>query len=355
VKSSWILFIYVLLVSAAYSQITVTSADYQKTLGLSISTTRNWSSDTSGLTSVLGASGAGKTWNLAGRTYTAGETSTATLLDKSSSGAPQQNASAFSSANFVVRRRSTSKPLFTDWTYLSVTTTALSYCGYASDSVGILKSLQTNVPSQRSQNYPTTYPGNWSWSSTVTSTTYTGSMGVGASISMGGSDVVDAYGTVTTPEGSFPCLRIKRRSDLLLGFFTITSYSYEFVDQNRTYASIDAGSTGTVPSSVTYYRQEAATDIQANASNQPNSFQLLQNYPNPFNPGTTIQYILLSYSHASVKIYNLLGQQVAALVDEVEQPGTYRVNWRPDLPSGIYFCRLQAGGSVQTRKLVLQK
>ncbi len=354
-KTGCVFFAHALLISAVYSQVTITSADYQKTLGLSIATTRYWSSDTSGLTAVLSASGANKTWILAGRTYNAGETNTATLLNKSSSGAPQQNNSAFSSANYVVRRRTTSKPLFTDWTYLSITTSALSYCGYASDSVGILKSLQTNVPAQRSQTYPTTYLSAWLWSSTVTSTTYTGSTGVGVGVGMAGSDLVDAYGTVTTPEGSFPCLRIKRRSDLLFGFFTITSYSYEFVDQNRTYASIDAGSAGTVASSVTYFRQEAATGIHQNASNEPNSFQLLHNYPNPFNPGTTIQYVVPSTSYTSVRVYNSLGQQVAALVDEVKQPGTYTVQWTPDLPSGVYFCRLQSAMSVQTTKLVLQK
>jgi hypothetical protein len=172
---------------------------------------------------------------------------------------------------------------------------------------------------------------------------------------MAGSDLVDAYGTVTTPEGSFPCLRIKRRSDLLLGFFTLTSYSYEFVDQDRSYASIDAGSTGTVASSVTYFRQEAVTGVPQTANPTPNDFQLLQNYPNPFNPGTTIQYVVPLNYHVSVTVYNSLGQQVAALVNEFKPRGTYTVEWKPDLPSGVYFCRMQAGGSVETSKLVLQK
>ena len=84
-------------------------------------------------------------------------------------------------------------------------------------------------------------------------------------------------------------------------------------------------------------------------------FLLLQNYPNPFNPGTTIQYVVPSTSLTSLRIYNSLGQQVATLVDEIKPAGKYTVEWTPDMPSGIYFCRFQSGGCVQTRKLILQK
>ncbi len=88
----------------------------------------------------------------------------------------------------------------------------------------------------------------------------------------------------------------------------------------------------------------------------PKSFSLIQNYPNPFNPTTTIRYILAEKAHASLRVYDILGREVALLVNELKQPGTYDVilDGRA-LPSGVYFYRLQVNGSSYTRKLLLLK
>ena len=351
--SACVLIAQAFFVTAAYSQITITSSDYQKNLNVPIKTVSYGSSDTSGLRSVISASGANKTWDLTGRTFTGSDTTTSTLLNKSSSGAPQQSNSAFSSATMVVQRRTSSEPLFTSWSYESLTTTGLFYYGYVQDSAGIVKANQTNVPSWRSQTYPTTYLTAWSWASTVTATTYGPSGGVGMGINMTGNDVIDAYGTVTTPEGTFPCLRHKSISNMLFGFFTITTCSYEFLDQNRTYASINTDETGNIPSYVTYYQQASVTGISETPNLIPSDFQLSQNYPNPFNPSTTIPYQLPKASQVSLKIFNTLGEVVAVLVDEQKEAGHYQVQWTPRVPSGVYFYRLQTGEFVDTKKMVL--
>ncbi len=86
----------------------------------------------------------------------------------------------------------------------------------------------------------------------------------------------------------------------------------------------------------------------------PNSFVLLQNYPNPFNPTTEIRFQIPGYSLMTLKVYNVLGEEVATLVDEAMQPGEYTVGWdASQLPSGIYFCRLQASSAVLTKKMTL--
>jgi hypothetical protein len=91
-------------------------------------------------------------------------------------------------------------------------------------------------------------------------------------------------------------------------------------------------------------------------SEMPQIFCLTQNYPNPFNPVTTIQYQLSEHCFVSLKIYDLLGKEVAVLVHEKKTPGVYTAVWNgADLASGIYFYRLQAGDYRETRKLVLQK
>lgn len=85
----------------------------------------------------------------------------------------------------------------------------------------------------------------------------------------------------------------------------------------------------------------------------PASFHLEQNYPNPFNPSTTIRYQLPKAARVSLKVYNLLGQLVAALVDEEKQAGYYQIQWSTQLPAGIYFYQLHAGEFTETKKLLL--
>lgn len=87
---------------------------------------------------------------------------------------------------------------------------------------------------------------------------------------------------------------------------------------------------------------------------RPSQFALMQNYPNPFNPSTTIRYELPEASRVSLKVFNVLGQELATLVDGVEGPGHKLVEFNAgNLSSGIYFIRLTAGKNVQTRKMLL--
>ena len=86
------------------------------------------------------------------------------------------------------------------------------------------------------------------------------------------------------------------------------------------------------------------------------NFDLMQNYPNPFNPTTTIKYQIPANSFVTLKIYNILGQEVATLVNEMEITGSYSVLFNADnLASGIYIYRLQAGTMVKMKKMILLK
>jgi hypothetical protein len=98
-----------------------------------------------------------------------------------------------------------------------------------------------------------------------------------------------------------------------------------------------------------------------NESALPNSFALEQNYPNPFNPSTNIRFSVAQAGHVSLKVYNVLGVEVASIVNEQKEAGTFSVNWNASgLPSGMYLYRLSVTSDKgqlfdQTKKLALLK
>lgn len=86
------------------------------------------------------------------------------------------------------------------------------------------------------------------------------------------------------------------------------------------------------------------------------SFELMQNYPNPFNPSTKISYSIDKKSHVKLSIYDLLGKQIAVLVDGEKSPGLYVVSFNANgLPSGTYFYKLETENQSITRKMILVK
>ncbi len=88
----------------------------------------------------------------------------------------------------------------------------------------------------------------------------------------------------------------------------------------------------------------------------PNNYELFQNYPNPFNPVTTIAFSIPQSQHVELKVYDILGNEIAILVNNFMNIGRHEVEFNgSDLSSGIYFYRLKAGGVIQTKKLVLIK
>jgi hypothetical protein len=100
---------------------------------------------------------------------------------------------------------------------------------------------------------------------------------------------------------------------------------------------------------------------ESNTDILPISFELEQNYPNPFNPTTSIRFGLPTKSHVSIKVYNLLGQEITSLVNEELSAGTHTTEWdgrdksRTEVASGIYFYKLIAGDFVDTKKMMLIK
>ena len=115
------------------------------------------------------------------------------------------------------------------------------------------------------------------------------------------------------------------------------------------------------------------TDIEDGLLNLPEEFTLEQNYPNPFNPSTIIKYQIPAQGrndnlYVSLKVYDILGREVATLVNQKRKPGNYEVMWNglsasgEQVPSGIYFYQLRAGAStgsatnyIETKKMLMIK
>ena len=99
---------------------------------------------------------------------------------------------------------------------------------------------------------------------------------------------------------------------------------------------------------------EMITDVKISLHELPTEYALNQNYPNPFNPTTTINYQLPTQSQVTLKVFDVLGREVATLTNGVEEPGYKSVTFDANrLPSGVYFYRIQAGSFVETKKLLL--
>ncbi len=96
--------------------------------------------------------------------------------------------------------------------------------------------------------------------------------------------------------------------------------------------------------------------IQNISTEIPGSYSLSQNFPNPFNPVTNINFDIIAKGNVKLFIYDILGRKISTLVNEVLQPGSYKIDWdAANFPSGVYFYKLEAGSFSETKKMILIK
>ena len=98
------------------------------------------------------------------------------------------------------------------------------------------------------------------------------------------------------------------------------------------------------------------SSVEEEGSILPELFELYQNYPNPFNPATTIDYQITKPGFVSLKVYDVLGNEIETLISEEVSTGSYEITWfAENMPSGVYFYQLKVGHDIQTKKMVLLK
>ena len=152
----------------------------------------------------------------------------------------------------------------------------------------------------------------------------------------------------------------------LLNVSKIQWFKIDFVAGNgtsniqRQYSYTDASA---VPGTYAYRLKQIDNDGSYKYSNETEvqvgmamKILTLANYPNPFNPSTTISFSVGMYGYTSLRVYDIMGREVATLVNETRSAGSYEAIWNASkFASGVYFSRLESNGKVQIQKLVLIK
>ena len=118
---------------------------------------------------------------------------------------------------------------------------------------------------------------------------------------------------------------------------------------------VDNGNDGTIDD--TLHLKDQGTGIEEHGSNTlPTEFNLEQNYPNPFNNSTIIRYSITEKSHVTLKVFDVLGKEIAILVNKEQSQGNHEIDFDAStLTSGVYFYRIQTGDFVDTKKMILMK
>ncbi|HKI77977.1 MAG TPA: T9SS type A sorting domain-containing protein [Ignavibacteriaceae bacterium] len=343
------LLLFVVLTCTTFAQITITSGDRAAifTVGNSITTYSN----TSQSSVDIGSPGGGNSWDFTG--LTSNTTSTFESVDPSTT----TYISDFSGADACTHNSSNSGGTQIDiWSYYKLNTRydLMGSASTTSSQSGV--TLETTNNPYRQQ-YVNSMTYNSNWNQTFTQTQFANGTQTGNS-SVTVNAVVDAYGTMSIPGGmSYDALRIKETKTI--GSFT--SVTFTFVAKSGAQVSVSAtdsnpSDNGVISADNTSYNEALVTTGVEQTTGLPENFDLKQNYPNPFNPSTKIAYSLSKESKVSLKIYDILGNEVATLVNSEQPAGVYRVDFTANkLASGFYIARLNTDNFVKTIKMTLLK
>jgi len=342
------LFLFLLFISyTSFAQITITSGDISNVFAVGNSATIH---SYEGTTFNIGSTGGGNSWDFTG--LQSSETFNLISVNPASTPHigefPGANISTYSQGDYEGNPAEI-------WSYLALNST-LGNMGQAITSSafpGILITSKNN-PASIEMQLPMTYGTSWT-QSYVNTFTISGLPPNVTNVAI--NIVVDAHGTMTLPGGAnFEALRI-RESMSVSG---IVSVNYSFLAKNGANVTVSAvdenpPTSGVIDIDWYDWNTPFSTDVEQ-ISGLPQDFSLNQNYPNPFNPSTKIEYSIPEASFVQLKVYDILGNEVATLVNEEQSAGTYRADFKADnLASGFYVAQLIAGDFSKTIKMTLMK
>lgn len=349
-----LLFILFFIVQQIYGQITITSSEYASLFEPGKSWLILHADSLIGKSINIGeASGTAQTWSLpTGIKY-----DTTSFTNIAPAGTPFENdyPTATHSSYAIVEDEGL---VLTTYLYFSITDEAVVSLGTGTVFSGL--PVLTQPMNDTVFVPPLTYGNQF----TKTGTTYGGGDTVEVEMRI---EVVDAFGTITLPHGVFDALRVNAlvNTKKYVGETIVdssTSHEMNFITKfgTVTFDMAEDATSGEVPiNSISITVFGIPTSVKADNNSVVKSFALEQNYPNPFNPVTVINYQIPENNSAvpvELKIYDMLGREVATLVNKEQNSGRYQAIFNAgSLSSGMYIYRLQAGSYVETKKMQLLK
>jgi hypothetical protein len=358
-----IFFSVLLFLLTTTAQVTITQADVEANIALGNTVTSF--ADTLGGSVDIGAPGQ-SSWDFSGHQFQL--EFDATTVDNSNS----PSAATFSGATHTTYSNPTFAGVTSEtWVHLSVGGNAYSDLGTFTTAEAFGFTTNTTIvinPAEVILQLPLTFGASWSQSGVRdVETEIVGLSTQNYSVDYTINRTVDAWGTLTMPNGtSEGALRVKIETELTNNVtgspITTNMVSYLFITPSGnaltvTAADPNASDNGTIDAEdVSWsYGNGTPSDVEQ-IEELAADFNLSQNYPNPFNPTTNIRYSIPEASHVSLKVYDVLGNEVAELVNEELNAGVYNSAFNAaNLSSGIYFYTLRAENFTATKKLMLVK
>ena len=352
-KKLFLLFLFFMLGFVSIAQIQITSTDVSNLFAVGKSWIRLHSEDPMAMMNLGSPGGTPQNWAMPVINWT----DTATIVNLLPASTPYfsyfPNATTAQYSTISYQGYNT-----TAYEYYQITTNALNLLGSATriqtgqiDTVIIDTDAETILP------MPLTYGatfGNIRDSSSIVP---------GFWVITNSSQTVDAFGTIALPWNTFDALRVSAIDEIevyaggiLIDQSTNTYFNWITKNGGIFEADLDTNSatTGTVALAFASLTQVVNTVSVENENNSPSDFVLYQNYPNPFNPATIIKYNIPYSTNVTIRVYDVIGKEIATLVNESKSAGNYEVVFNADnLSSGIYFYKLIAGNVVQTKKMIL--
>lgn len=332
------------LLAPAIAQITITQGDFPP-FGSTFTDHKAESTAVS-----VGPDGPGQTWTITDRTW---EEYVERWLDP----ATTPYASNFPAANFCNNMTGGDS----GYVYLRVAANGVFFQGAVSFEEGAEMII---VPDEEALFFPLplTYLASWT---SVWHVTIEPQPGFEISVTDSALKTVDGWGTLVTPFGSWPVLRVSTHEFMIrqMTFPPISDttevYSYLWLSADVPIgAEVASDVANPNPDSVqvTITITSAGTPADPPRGPVARGYYLEQNYPNPFNPETQINFDLLASGDVSLKVYNLLGEEVATLVKGFRNAGHNRIAFNAaELPSGTYLYRLQTNGYTGAKRMTLIK
>ena len=364
-----IFFIFFICSSLLFSQITITQNDY--TSLYSPGKTNTAFVDTLVESINIGQPGGNNQWdftNLTPHTFLELSTVLTSTTPYADSFANSDIATYFSfELDFGPNSSGTSE----SWAFYNLAEAteigSASYGNYTeNDTTSTNESISRNYPPFKQYDFPLTFDKIWTVKDSVETMSYSDGELYFADKTVTTYNMhIDAWGTMKLPSGKVVEALRSREQEISTSYFfgiplgTVISVTYFFMAKTGESLSILAEAenpptSGVITGSIGWGNDDI-TAVEK-LETVPNNFSLSQNYPNPFNPTTKIEYSITEPAFVSLKVFDILGKEIASLVNDSQAAGNYRYEFDgSEHSSGTYIVQLRSGNLLETRKMLLLK